>query len=271
VELRTYYKDYCVVHLSCDCPARKSLLALNSEIGKARSIFTTTNQVAELSPRKTARMAGLFYLIFILTTVLASYIRGNIIVPGDAVATANNIVASQGLFRVGFITELVSAVFFVLAAWALYVLLKPVNKNLALLFLLLNLGGVAVECLNALNLFAALQVLSGANYLSVFQTGQLQAMAMSFLDLYTSGFAMTQIFFSAWLIPLGYLIYKSRFLPKWLGLLIILDFFGNMSWFLQVFLLPDYRILSYPGNAISFIAEIALTAWLLIMAVKEQK
>jgi hypothetical protein len=230
-----------------------------------------SQKIADQSPRKTARMAGLFYLIFILTTVLASYIRGNIIVTGDAAATANNIVASQGLFRVGFVTELLSAVFFVLAAWALYALLKPVNKNLALLLLVLNLGGVAVECLNALNLFAALQFLSGANYLNVFQTGQLQAMAMSSLNLYTSGFAIAQIFFSAWLLPLGYLVYKSRFLPKWLGLLLILDFFGNMSWFLQVFLLPDYKIIAYPGNAISFIAEIALTAWLLIMAVKEQK
>jgi hypothetical protein len=231
----------------------------------------TTELIADKSPQKTARMAGLFYLIFILTTVLATYIRGNIIVSGDAVATANNIISSQGLFRVGFVTELVSATFFVLAAWALYVLLKPVNKNLALLFLLLNLGGVAVECLNALNLFAALQFLSGANYLSVFQTGQLQAMAMSSLDLYTSGFLIAQIFFSVWLLPLGYLVYKSRFLPKWLGLLLILDFFGNMSWFLQGFLIPDYKILAYPGNAISFIAEISLTAWLLIMAVKEPK
>jgi hypothetical protein len=216
-------------------------------------------------------MAGLFYLIFILTTVLATSIRDRFIVSGDAVATANNIMASQGLFRVGFVTELVSAAFFVLAAWALYVLLKPVNKNLALLFLLLNLGGVAVECLNALNLFGALQFLSGANYLSVFQTGQLQAMAMASLDLYSSGFLIAQIFFSVWLLPLGYLVYKSRFLPKFLGLLLILDFFGNMSWFLQSFLLPDYKILAYPGNAISFIAEIALTAWLLIIAVKEQK
>ena len=216
-------------------------------------------------------MAGLFYLIFILTTVLATSIRGKFIISGDVVATANNIVASQGLFRAGFAIELVSAVFFLLAAWALYVLLKPVNKNLALLFLLLNLGGVAVECLNALNLFADLQFLSGANYLNVFQTGQLQAMAMSSLNLYTSGFLIAQIFFSAWLLPLGYLVYKSRFLPRPLGLLLILDFFGNMSWFLQGFLLPDYGILAYPGNAISFIAEIALTAWLLIMAVKEQK
>ncbi len=216
-------------------------------------------------------MAGLFYLIFILTTVLATSVRSSIIVDGNAAVTANNIVASQGLFRVGFVIELVSAVFFLLAAWALYVLLKPVNKNLAVLFLLLNLGGVAVECLNALNLYAALQVLSSVNYLTAFQTGQLQAMAMSSLDLYTSGFLIAQIFFSVWLLPLGYLVYKSRFLPKFLGVLLILDFFGNMSWFLQGFLLPDNGILAYPGNVISFIAEISLTLWLLIMAVKEQK
>jgi Domain of unknown function (DUF4386) len=228
-----------------------------------------TNRIAEQSPRKTARMAGLFYLIFILTTVLATYVRSQFIVSGDAATTANNILASQGLFRVGFVTELVSAVFFLLAAWSLYVLLKPVNKNLALLFLLLNLGGVAVECINVLNLYAALQFLSGANYLTAFQTGQLQAMAMSYLNLYTNGFLIAQIFFSAWLLPLGYLVYKSRFLPKFLGLLLILDFFGNMSWFLQGFLLPNYGILAYPGNVISFIAEISLTLWLLIMAVKE--
>jgi hypothetical protein len=230
-----------------------------------------TNKIKDQSPNKTARMAGLFYLIFILTTVLAAYIRGGLIVSGDAAVTANNIIGSELFFRIGFVAELVSAVFFVLAAWALYVLLKPVNKNLALLFLLLNLGGVAVECINALNLLTALQFLSGANYLNVFQTGQLQAMAMSSLNSYTNGFLIAQIFFSAWLLPLGYLVYKSRFLPKFLGLLLILDFFGNLSWFLQGFLLPDYGILAYPGNAISFIAEISLTAWLLIMAVKDTK
>jgi hypothetical protein len=230
-----------------------------------------TNQVADLSPRKTARIAGIFYAIFVLTTILASYVRSQFIVSGDAATTTNNILASQGFFKAGFVIELVSAVFFLLTAWALYVLLKPVNKNLALLFLLLNLGGVAIECLNALNLFAALQVLSGASYMSAFQTGQLQATAMSFLDLYTNGFLIAQIFFSAWLLPLGYLVYKSGFLPKFLGLLLILDFFGNMSWFLQGIFLPDYKIIAYPGNAISLIAEISLTVWLLVMAVKDQK
>ena len=226
------------------------------------------SQVPDQSPRKTARMAGFFYLMFIITFVSASIVRSRLIVFGDAATTANNILSAQGLFRIGFVTELVSAVFFVLAAWALYVLLKPVNRNLALLFLLLNLGGVAVECINALNLFAALQFLSGANYLNVFQTGQLQAMAMSFLNSYTNGFMITQIFFSTWLLPLGYLVYKSRFLPRLLGILLILDFFAILSWFLQFFLLPDYGILSYPGLAISFIAEFSISLWLLIKAVK---
>ena len=105
------------------------------------------------STQKTARMAGLLYLIFMLTFIFSSVVRSRIIVFGDAVATANNIMASDWLFRIGFISDILSAVFFLLAAWALYVLLKPVNKNLALLFLLLNLGGVVVESMNMLNLF----------------------------------------------------------------------------------------------------------------------
>jgi len=222
------------------------------------------------SPRKTARMAGFFYLMFIITFILASYARSRIIVSGDAATTANNIIASQGLFRLGFMSELFSALFFVLAAWALYVLLKPVNKNLALLFLLLNLSGVAVECANALNLFAALQFVGSANYLNVFQTSQLQAIAMSFLNSYTNGFMITQLFFSTWLLPLGYLVYKSHFIPRPLGILLMLDFLGILSWFLQFFLLPDYGILSYPGLAISFIAEFSISLWLLIKGVKEQ-
>ena len=245
-------------------------LELTYELEKIRKM-EKLNDIQDISPNKIARMAGLFYLIYILTTALAAVVRSRIIVFGDAAATANNIMGSEFLFRIGFVTQLVSAVFFLLAAWALYTLLKPVNKNLALLFLLLNLGGVAVECTNMLNLFAALPFLSGANYLNVFQTGQLQAMAMSFLNSYTNGFMIAQIFFGAWLLPLGYLVYKSRFLPKFLGILLILDFFFWTSYFFQFFLLPDYGILAYPGNAISFVAEISLTVWLLIMGVKEQK
>jgi len=229
------------------------------------------SQVADQSPRKTARIAGSFYLIYILTTVLASVVRSQLIVFGDAAATANNIVGSELLFRFGFVTQIVSAVFFLLAAWALFVLLRPVNKNLALLFLLLNLGGVAVECINMLNLFAALQFLSGANYLNVFQPGQLQAMAMLFLNSYSNGFIIAQIFYSTWLLPLGYLVFKSGYLPRLLGILLMIDFVGVLFWFLQFFLFPSYGVLSFPSYMVGFIAEVSLTLWLLIMGVKEQK
>jgi hypothetical protein len=231
----------------------------------------TTNQIADQSPRNTARMAGLFYLIFIVTLALSSLIRSRLIVFGDAAATANTIMGSELLFRIGFVTELVSAVFFLLAAWALFVLLKPVNKNLALLFLLLNLSGVAVECMNTLNLFAALQFLSGANYLNVFQTGQLQAMAMSFLNSYTNGFMIAQIFFGAWLLPLGYLVFKSGYLPRILGILLMIDFFGVLIWFFQFFLFPSYGVVSYPSYAVGFIAEFSLSLWLLIKGVNEEE
>ena len=222
------------------------------------------------SPNKTARIAGIFYLIFIVTFILASYLRSRLIVFGDPATTANNIISSPGILRLGFMSELLSALFFVLAAWALYVLLKPVNKNIALLFLLLNLTGVAIECLNTLNLFTTLQFLGNANYLSVFSTDQLQAIAMTFLNSYTNGFMITQLFFSTWLLPLGYLVYKSHYIPRPLGILLMLDFLGILSWFLQFFLLPDYAILSYPGLAISFVAEFAISLWLLIKGVKKQ-
>ncbi len=229
------------------------------------------NRIPDQSPRMTARMAGLFYLIFILTSALASLIRSKIIVNGDAAATANNIMSSQGLFRLGFMIELVSAMFFLLAAWSLYQLLRPVNTNLALLFLLLNLGGVIIESANMLNLVSPFTILSGVDYLKVFQTNQLQALAMSSLDSYTNGFMIAQIFYGTWVLPLGYLLYKSHLVPRILGILLIIDFFGILSWFLQFFFFPGYAILSYPGLAASFVAEVSLSLWLLIMGVKDQK
>jgi Domain of unknown function (DUF4386) len=223
------------------------------------------------SIKKTARMAGLLYLIFMLLFIFSSVVRSRIIVFGDAVATANNIMASEWLFRIGFMTDILSAVFFLLAAWALYVVLKSVHKNLALLFLLLNLGGVVIESINMLNLFAALLFLSGADYLKVFQVNQLQSFAMSFLNLYQSGFMIAQVFYGAWLFPLGYLVFKSNFLPRSLGILLMVDCVGILIWFFQFFLLPNYPAISYPSYAIGFIAELSLGLWLLIKGIDDQK
>ena len=219
-----------------------------------------------LSINKTARMAGFWYLIFIVATTFATILRSKLIT-SDAAATARNILASAGLFRVAFITDLLSAVFFFLAAWSLYVLLKPVDQDLALLFLALNLGGVVIQCMNAFSFFAALLFLNGTVTLNAFQPAQLQALAMECLNFYKVGFMVAQVFFSTWLFPLGYLVYKSRFLPRILGILLMIDCFGVLVWFLQFFLFPAYGVISYPFLAESFVAEVGLTLWLLIKGV----
>jgi len=222
--------------------------------------------------KKIARMAGLFYLIFILLSILVKVLgRSRMIVLGDAAATAQNITASEGLFRLSFMSDLLSAVFFLLAAWALYVLLKPVNKNLALLFLLLNLGGVAVQSLNLLNQFAAVLLLGGGDYLVVFQAGQVQAMALFFLNLHENGFMIAQIFYGAWLFPLGYLIYKSGFLPKFLGILVLADCVCWLAYFFQYFLFPNFTVITYLSFPVGFLAEFGLALWLLIMGAKDKK
>ncbi len=230
--------------------------------------FGIPSPFAGASPRLTARLAGIFYLTYIGTTTLATYLRSTLIT-GDAASTAANILASPLVLRVAFVTDLVSGVLFFLAAWALYVLLKPVNETYAFLLVLMNLGGVVIQCANALNLLAALDILSGPNYVNIFSTGQLQAMAMNDINLYNNGFMITQIFFGTWLLPLGYLVYQSGFLPRILGILLLVDCVAVLFWFSQYFLLPAYPAISYPGLAESFVAEFGLSLWLLVRAVKQ--
>jgi hypothetical protein len=230
---------------------------------------SVSQKIADLSPRKIAKLAGFLYFMYFITSLIANYFGNFVFV--DAPATLNTIIAHESSFRVGFVISLFSVVFLLLAAWALYVLLKPVNKNLALLLLLLNLGGFVIWCLSVLNLYGSLMLLSGADYLKVFQPDQLQAQALLFINLYKNGSVIAQIPYGVWLFPLGYLVFKSRFLPKILGILLIADCFGLLIYVLQRFLLPGYDVLSYPCLAISFIAEISLSLWLLIKGVKEQK
>lgn len=221
---------------------------------------------------KTARMAGFLYLVYIVTTIVADVFgRSKFIVFGDAAATAQNIMASEWQFRIGITGDLVSAVFFLLAAWALYALLKPVNKNLALLFLLLNLAGVAIQCTSAINLFAALVLVNGPDYLNIFQADQLQSLAMFFLDLREKGFMVAQLFYGAWLFPLGYLVFKSGFLPKILGIVLMVHCFTWLSTFFQSFLFPSFDAITYVSYPLGFISEFGLTLWLLIMGAKDQK
>ena len=130
------------------------------------------------------------------------------------------------------------------------------------------MGGVIVQCSNALNLFAALQVLNDSYCVNSFSVVQLQAIAMNDIKLYTNGFMIAQIFFGTWVLPLGYLVYKSGFLPRFLGALLMVDCLAILFWFSQYFLLPSYPVISYPALAVSFIAEFGLALWLILKSAK---
>jgi hypothetical protein len=224
------------------------------------------------SINKTARMAGLLYFIYMVVHIASDVFgRSKIIVLGDAIATAQNIMTSGWQFRTSIMGDLFGAVLFLLTAWALYVLLKPVNQEIALLFLLLNLSGVAIQCFSDLFMFASQLVLGGADYLKVFQADQLRALAMLFLYLYKNGFAIAQIFYGAWLFPLGYLVFKSGFLPRILGAVLMIHCFTWLSYVLQSFLFPGFGAIVYVSWPLGFIAELGLALWLLIMGARERK
>jgi Domain of unknown function (DUF4386) len=225
------------------------------------------------SINKNARMAGFLYFMYMVITIPADVLgRSPLIVFGDAATTARNIMASEWQFRIGITGDLVSAVFFLLAAWALYVLLKPVDKDFALLFLLLNLGGVAVYSINLLNHFAAVLILSGADILKGLQADHLQTLAMFFLTLHKNGYWIAQIFFGAWLFPLGYLVFKSGFLPRMLGIVLMISCVTWTTTALLYFLyVPGFDAITYVSYPLGFIAEFGLTLWLLIMGAKDQR
>lgn len=223
------------------------------------------------SIKKTARIAGVLYLLVVVFGAFAEVgVRASLIVPGDAAATAQNIMTSASLFRIGFMSDLIMMTCYFFLAYTLYLVLKHANQELSLLFVLLTLASVAIMSLNMLNQFAALLLLSGADYLKVFSVDQLQALAMLFLNLHKYGYFIAQIFFGLWLLPVGYVGFKSGYFPKLLGILVILACFGHLIQYFQVFLFPDLEVITYPGLAIATIAEVSLCFYLLIKGVKEQ-
>ncbi len=226
------------------------------------------NKINNISQRKTARLAGILYLLTIVFGIFAQVVRSNLIVPGDALATASNIMASESLFRIGFISDLTMITCYFLTACVLYMLLKPVNKNLALLFVLFTLGSVSILFINMLNHFAALLLLSGADYLTVFGVDQLNGLVMLFLNLHTHGYFIAQIFFGLWLLPLGYLVYKSGYFPRILGVLLMIACFGHLIEFFTMFLFPNYEAIAYPGLVVATIGELGFCGWLLFKGVK---
>ena len=219
------------------------------------------------SRKRTARITGGLYIAFILASVLADTL-GRVGI-SDAEQVYQAIIKNVGSFRLGLVTAWISTFLFLAAAWGLYVLLRPVNKDLALLFLLLNAVGVAIQCASMLALISAMLFLDPGSQIQAASSGLPEGLAYSSINLYKTGFASAQLFFGTWLFPLGYLVYRSRLLPRFLGVLLLLDGIGILIWFFQTFLLPAYPAIIYPGLAVSFIAEVGLGLWLLIKGVEE--
>lgn len=214
------------------------------------------------APAGMARIAGALYLGFIVTSVAADAL-GHIGL-GSAGQLAVAISTAPGAFRLGLVVAFVSALLLLLAAWGLYVLLRPVNPELALLFLLLNAVGVAIQCASMLGLVWALLAGEGGAGPAALPPAQREALVQLALELYRTGFVAAQLFFGAWLFPLGYLVIRSRVLPRLLGALLILDGVAELVWFLQALLLPAYPAIRLPGTAVSLVAEVGLALWLVI-------
>jgi hypothetical protein len=221
----------------------------------------------EIPRRPLARITGGLYLAFILALTLADTF-GHVGV-GDVDQAYAVLVSDPSQFAVGLTFALLSAFLFVLAAWGLYVLLKPVNRELALLFLLLNVIGVAIQMASYVPVILAMLAADASGFAAAFSQPQIESLQRLSFDVQNLSFVTAQLFFATWLFPLGYLVYRSGFLPRLLGVLLILDGFAVSLWFLQGLLLPDNPELIAPGLALSFIAEAALGLWLLLKGVKD--
>ena len=225
-----------------------------------------TITTASRTPSTVARWAGGLYLAYILANVLASLV-GHIGL-SDAETLRAAIIDDERMFRWGLVAALASALLFVLTAWALYTLLRSIDEPLAVLLLVLNAVGVAVQCASYLALLAVVAQADSAIDLQALTEPQLDTLALLAVTTYEVGFVTAQLVFSAWLFPLGLLVLRSGFLPRFLGWLLLLDGVAVLVWFLQVLLLPDFPAISYPSWAIGFIAELGLALWLFIKGVR---
>jgi Domain of unknown function (DUF4386) len=227
-----------------------------------------TEPIAEASPRLKARITGLFYLLTILTGLFAQgFVSNTLVVSGDAAATATNILAHKSLFQWGFTVYLIEMTSQVVFIALFYELLKPVSRSVSLIAAFLGLVGCAIKIFSRLFFIAPLFVLGGAHYLTVFNLEQLRALALLFLNVNDHGAGISLAFSGFYALLTGYLIFKSTFLPRFLGVWSIL---AGLGWL--TFLSPTlgYRLFLYLA-AFGFLGAIALILWLLVFGVNEQR
>jgi hypothetical protein len=211
------------------------------------------------------RFAGLLYVLVSIPGVFALiYVPGKLIVHGNATATANNIAASETLFRFGIAGQLVSQILFMWVALALYDLLKGVNQRHASVMLTLIVVSIPIALLNELNAIAALILVRGADFLAIFEKPQRDALAMLFIDLHSHGFGVAAIFWGLWLFPLGLLVYRSGFLPRFLGVLLMANCCSYLATSFTNLLLPQYGTIVARWVMPLQFGELLFMFWLLI-------
>jgi len=221
-----------------------------------------------MNTNKIARTAGFLYLLLVPFGFFGGEYILSITVPGNAVATVNNIMAHTLLFRLSILSALITPIVTVLVALFLYKLFKSVNKNQAVLMVIFALAALPIAMLSELNHFAVLLLLNGTEYLKVFSVDQLYSQVMFFLDLGHYGAFIATIFWGLWLLPMGYLVFKSGFLPRIIGVLLIIAGFGYIIDSAALFLLPDLNI---DISQFTFYGELLMLLWLLIKGVNVEQ
>ena len=227
----------------------------------------------ETSPRVVARICGVLYLIVIVIGLFGeAFVRGRIIVSGDAAATAANLRAMEPLWRFGIAAELVLLICAISMVVILFVLLRPVSRDLALLAVCFNVVSIAVEAVAALSLVAALFPLGNTAYLTAFTPEQLYAMASLSIRSHSYGFGVALIFFGCECLVLGYLIFKSGYLPKAIGVLMQIAGLCYLTNSFALLLSPSVAKLIFPAILIpAFVGEASLCLWLLVKGVNVEK
>jgi hypothetical protein len=225
------------------------------------------------SPKRTARIAGVLYLfVGIFGGFAEGFVDPKMYVTGDAAATAANVVAHSEFVRMGVVSHLLDGTFFVFLAMTLYNLLQHVNKSVARAMLILVALATGIICLNAVFQFEGLRVAIDSSYATAFGIAGSNALVLLLLDMQHYGTLIAQVFFGLWLIPLGYLVYKSGLFHKWLGIVLIVGGVCYLVDLLTAFLVPDFGQKIHAFIIIpSAIAEISMVLYLLIVGVKTVK
>ena len=218
---------------------------------------------------KAARIAGAVYLSMVLTAPFSLiYVPSKLIVRGNAAATADNILSHETMFRVSIMGDLVGQVIFICLAIALYRLLRDVNKTWAWLMVSFVLVSAAVGFLNTLNNVAALILFRGDEFLTVFGQVQREALGMLFIRLHSQGQFIDEIFWGLWLFPFGLLVFRSGFLPRFLGVWLMINCFGYLVLSVTALFFPLYYEAAFRYSQPVLFGELAIMLWLLIKGAK---